>query len=517
SLMETMIVHILVLLLAIINHAEGRSSTNTMLNPCDRKWELIYSHDELGASKYGSKRELLDLAMSANYVKVSLYMPDHILILPADNIYKRDNEICMQSLKALATNGTHVDNDDPWLFYLACSTGHVTELNIANSSTVRVAMDWYIKDISFSSEPIYSSFYDGCPMQESHLVRLHEAAKKMSLFLAMRDKPYVFPLHNVFHDTATGEVGGQNLLHLGQRYEKDYITFNDIPYKWFSYWSNTGHRDNARWALQKHKAYKHNADTAAVDWYADICWRHIYTNDMFGLSVFGSLDDLLDAIKRGHRVRVRFDNVALEVSNMRVKNRTVAAQLFNEVTMVSEPNGNRFIQNDTRVRLSVVHTTGRVHTYDYLVGSTERKYSNDKKTIEWMIDTRPWSVVLKTVEPPGDAVVGSEFDLQAAIMGGASIRLNIELDPLAGSFYTQANNIRVDLLTETIYAQALDHLSDVKSKVPYEYELQKSIYYWYLLLSSKGSLRMTAWMYGTDDFRYEEIADEATITWFANF
>jgi hypothetical protein len=51
----------------------------------------------------------------------------------------------MQSLKALATNGTHVDTDAPWLFFMACTTGHVTELDVSNSSVFRVAMDWYVK------------------------------------------------------------------------------------------------------------------------------------------------------------------------------------------------------------------------------------------------------------------------------------------------------------------------------------------------------------------------------------
>ena len=71
-----------------------------------------------------------------------------------------------------------------------------------------------------------------------------------------------------------------------------------------------------------------------------------------------------------------------------------------------------------------------------------------------MVDTRPWTVVLETMDPPGqvprrgdgqgntqvDTVLrGSVFDLKDAVMGGASIRLNVLLDPLAGSFFTQVS------------------------------------------------------------------------------
>lgn len=514
----TTVLCVVVCCLAITQTSWGRSSTNALLSVCERRWELIYSHDAYGNSTRGSKQELVDLAMTGNYIKASLYMPDHVLILPADNINKRDNDICFQSLRALANNGSHVDNSEPWLYFTACTTGHVTERDIFNTSVYRVAMDWYVKDISSDPEPIYSNFFDGCPLKEANLARLHEAAKTMNLVLSMRDKPYVFPLHNVYYDTESGEVAGQNLLHMGQRYADNYITFHEVPYKWFSYWSNTGHRDNARWTLQKHAALKHNTDTAAIDWYADTCWRHIYTNDMNGLDVFGNIADLIDAIRRGHRVRVRFDDISLEVSNLRVKDKFVAAQLLNEMTTVGEPGSPRVIEAETRQRISIVHTNGKINSYEYLVGSPVRKVKPPvRKSIEWMIDTRPWKVVLKTVDPPGDAIRGSVLDLRSAVQQGASIRINIELDPLAGSFFTQANNVRADLLTDSVYAQAMDHVSDMKSRVPDEYELQKSIFNWYLLVSSDGPVRMTAWMYGSDTFRYDSGAPEATVTWFANF
>jgi len=133
-----------------------------------------------------------------------------------------------------------------------------------------------------------------------------------------------------------------------------------------------------------------------------------------------------------------------------------------------------------------------------------------------MVDTRPWRLVLQTRDPPGEEIKGSNFDLQNAINEGASIRLNVVLDPLEGSFFTNADNLRVDLATDTIFAQAMDHLSDKKSTQPGEYEFQRNLFQWYLLISSQGPVRMSAWMYGSREFKYDESSPEAEVTWFAN-
>jgi len=71
-------------------------------------------------------------------------------------------------------------------------------------------------------------------------------------------------------------------------------------------------------------------------------------------------------------------------------------------------------------------------------------------------------------------------------------------------------------MSDTVYAQAMDHLSDKKSSQPGEYEFQRHMFRWYLLISSLGPVRMSAWNYGTNEFKYDEGAPEAEVTWFAN-
>jgi len=497
---------------------EIRLPANELKSVCERQWEVIYSHDETGNRTFGDKKLLRELAMTGSHVKAQLYMPDHILQLSAVNMNKRGDELCFQSLRALSHNGSHIDASEPWLFFMVCTTGDVTERGVNHTSTFRVAVDWFLKGISHDTEPIFSSYIDGSPVNPTDVATLHEAAKHMSLKCGMRDKPYLFPLDNVILDFDTGEVVGQNLNHIGQTYRGNHVTFHDTPYQWLSMVSSFGRRDNARMAVQGPIKYSHNADTAALDWFADICWRHVYTNDAYGFDVFGTVDDLIDYIDKGHRVRVRYDDMSVEVSNMRVKDRIVAAQILHEVSRVGGQEKDRYnIEDITRSKFSIVHTTGRINTHEYTIGSTTRKVNAPlRKTIEWMVDTRPWRMVLQTRDPPGEEVKGSNFDLQSAINDGASIRLNVVLDPLEGSFFTTADNLRVDLMSDTVYAQAMDHLSDKKSSQPGEYEFQRHMFRWYLLISSLGPVRMSAWNYGTNEFKYDEGAPEAEVTWFAN-
>lgn len=60
---------------------------------CDRHWELVYKQDEFGNGTFGSKEELMELAMTGSYIKANLYMPDHILQLPADSVSKYNGEV----------------------------------------------------------------------------------------------------------------------------------------------------------------------------------------------------------------------------------------------------------------------------------------------------------------------------------------------------------------------------------------------------------------------------------------
>ena len=76
-------------------------------------------------------------------------------------------------------------------------------------------MYWYTKDMSEKNKPVFSHYIDGSPARGS-LQNLWTAARTMSLRGVMRDRGYVFPVHNAAVETSTGVVTGQSVRHIGK-------------------------------------------------------------------------------------------------------------------------------------------------------------------------------------------------------------------------------------------------------------------------------------------------------------
>nr|KAG5688527.1 hypothetical protein BaRGS_031311 [Batillaria attramentaria] len=436
--------------------------------------------------------------------------------IKVDNVNKRQEEVCAQSLYHLAHNGTHVDSVSPRRYIIVCTSGHVNTLEDSGVQTEsRQAAYWYVKDLSDAGKPVYSNYIDGTAARGS-LTSLWKAALVMPIRGVMRDRGYSFPLQNVALDAVGGIITGQSVRHIGQEFKGTYARFYPDPYHWFSTWSTNGIRDNSRWMLTQHMSKGHNSDWAAIDWYADTCWRTVYINDDAGFNEFGSIDDLKSEIRNAHRLRVTIDDVSYDVSNARVDQEVVTIQLLDAVVGGAGPDKHK-VRTNAAHHWIIAHTTGTVRNYEFLVGSSVRKQDFPRqKRIVWHVDTRPWRRLLRT-EDQGRIVEGSPFLLRQAVEQGATIRVNIELDSKSGDFLTEPENIRVDELNDVVYAQALNHLSDEKSQVPGEYEVQNKAFFWYLMISSEGTVRMSGWFVGKDEQLYDERAPSANITWFANF
>ncbi|GFN96560.1 hypothetical protein PoB_002306600 [Plakobranchus ocellatus] len=99
--------HAFVFLMALVlywaHKSSARSPVNMLTSVCDRKWELIYTHDEYGNATFGNKKELIKLALNGNYVRARLYLPDHMLHLPADSLSKYKDQVIHSSYKIRKT------------------------------------------------------------------------------------------------------------------------------------------------------------------------------------------------------------------------------------------------------------------------------------------------------------------------------------------------------------------------------------------------------------------------------
>ncbi|KAH9487997.1 hypothetical protein Btru_066794 [Bulinus truncatus] len=124
-------------------------------------------------------------------------------------------------------------------------------------------------------------------------------------------------------------------------------------------------------------------------------------------------------------------------------------------------------------------------------------------------------VVLRT-DASGTVTFGAQTDLEEAISMGASVRLNIEQDELAGKFFTEADNVRYSVDHAQVFAQALRHVSDQKLQTLDEYALQSEPFRWSLMVSSIGNVAMHARRFQTRTHLYDSISPATNVTWFIN-
>ncbi|KAK3787455.1 hypothetical protein RRG08_025721 [Elysia crispata] len=498
------------------------------LGVCDHRWTSAYAHDASGYPLAGSVSDLQTHILQGYKVQVQFSTSEWLTTFPVDEFTFRGRTICSSSMWFFSDNGTQIDTDAEWLPTLVCTNGEVSRLNYTTATWARPVgnnelqvnneIRWYTKPTQCDSKPVYSQFVDGSKSYGS-MAKLLRLAKWSELRANMRDRGFSFLLQNqkIYNNEL---VTAQSLNHVSLRYTPNAVKFNMEPfYSWLSVWSSNGRRDVSRWFLENTTLYSHNNDFVSLDWYGDQCWRRVYSTDRDGQATYGSLDELIQMVKLGHRVRVHFDGFNLKANGIRVVGDLVVAQTVEEYARRDNyPDYEApFFNTRARVVYRLVHSSGVVKTYKYFLDNFALSESNERSkfAIDWMVDTRPWTKVYRT-DASGQVTFGSIRDLEDAVAEGASVRLSIEQDELAGQFLTEADNIRTSFVNGEVYAQALKHVSDQKLQSVDEYILQSNIFRWSLMVSSGGVVAMNARRLASKIHLYDAISPTTNVTWFKN-
>jgi hypothetical protein len=352
---------------------------------------------------------------------------------------------------------------------------------------------------------------------QDELLRAAQEGKEVRAL--MTDRGYGFPLQ-VLMWGADGRVAGQSNMHLSQKYSGNNIVFNtQSPYRWFSSWSTNGRRDSSRWAVGGGMNRGRGSDYVSLNWFVDPCWQHVYTNDEYGNAADGSLEFLVSAIQAGHRVRVVMENFAMEANFVRVKGGHVTAYL---IDMLSAKGGKSFdefdFRTDTHYEFKLVHTTGTVRTYGYLVRNTSIPIvpMESKLVVQWYADTRKWHKILET-KSNGQATWGMKSNIKSAIQKAASIRVGLTFDVRGGEMYLNADNARVLTSTGATDDDSLAQTVRVLGDSPYnavEHELSPVPFWVYLCMPTSSSVNLSGWKLG-EHRRYFQSNKAALTKWFA--
>nr|KAG5685783.1 hypothetical protein BaRGS_019846 [Batillaria attramentaria] len=484
---------------------------------CDRQWVKVFENDETGAAVFGEKRDLKMAVLRGAAIRVLLHdlniepsgVITHSFTSGVDNVNIRGDEICAEIINHIALSGCEYVTNAHYRHFLPCTTGnvHVAQYLVESPSflgqdTQKVRVSWFAKDLQadiYNNKPFYGHFLDGGATVGVRQELLRAAKEGKEIRALMTDRGYGFPLHVIMW-SRDGRVCGQSNMHLSQKYSGNNIVFNtQTPYKWFSSWCTNGRRDSSRWAVGGRTNRGRGSDYVSLNWYVDPCWQHVYTNDEYGDAMDGSLGMLTEAIRSGHRVRVTMANFAMEANFVRVKNGHVTAYL---IDMLSNKGGNSFdefdFKTDTHYTFRLVHTTGTVRTYGYLVRNTSVPVTPvmSKQTIKWFVDTRRWHKILET-KSNGVATWGMKGNLKSAIRKAANLRIGVSFDVRGGEMYVNADNARVATTggDDDAAAQAIRILGDQPTN-EYEFELARMPFWVYLCMPTNSEINLSGWQLG---------------------
>jgi len=519
------------------SHSDSCNMIYSSINMCDRTWNMIFENDALGASLFGTKEDLKQAVLRGAEIRVLLIdmmvdpaaMYTHTFSTAVDNINIRGDNICAESLSHVAQSGFETVVDAHWRYFLPCTTGtvHVAQYYVESSEFLsqdsqKVRIAWFAKEIQhdlYNNRPLYAHFLDGGSTIGKREDLLDAAKEGKEIRALMTDRGYAFPFQVIQWSDTDGRVCGQSNKHLSQKYSGNDIVFNtQTPYMWFSSWCTTGRRDSSRWAVGGVTNRGRGADYVSLKWFADPCWRHVFTHDKAGNQLRGSRESLVAAIKDGHRVRVTVDGRAMETAFMRVKNNHVSAYFIDELSTKGGKGYDQFdFTTDTFYRFSTAHTTGTFRQYGHFVRNTSTTVSPSltKQKISWFIDVKPWETILK-VSDKGAVVWGSKSNVRNAILKSATIRLGIQFDQLSGTVYLGTDNAKVPTNVAEVDSsvQIVRVLGD-RPVDQYEFELSPVPFWVYLVVPTTGEVHLSGWQMGRHH-RFFHAKNPAVVVWFAN-
>lgn len=287
----------------------------------------------------------------------------------------------------------------------------------------------------------------------------------------------------------SSDVHGQYPWRLGQIKIGDEYEFPTRVFWLLTIWSTTGTIPTSQWYVGQHIKRDTFQDFGSMMWLVDDCWTQVYSHDTFGRGINGSLDLLVESVLAGKRVRVKINSYITEADNLYVRNGQVSAQLLGQFSKTSAYN---FPTNVYWI-WQIASTTGDVETVRYDIGSTiNRSSSNDKESITWFVESRPWSKVL-TTSSSGIATYGSKANLNTSLQRGSPLRLVVHEEENSYSII-EADNIAIQ--NSEVAVQSIRYISDENGsgRIPRQF---KSPAYWrFTLTSTNGNQRVAWWKVG---------------------
>lgn len=153
-------------------------------------------------------------------------------------------------------------------------------------------------------------------------------------------------------------------------------------------------------------------------WHFDPCWELIYANTANGSGAYGSVQNLINAVLAGNRIKVLINERISQASVVYLNGGVVTAFLPNLLKKSNISTLEDSAAAGAKWEMKLVNTYGKVEIATYLVGEASGSIVSSSSDIKWFVDKRQWQKVLD-VGPTGTVNSGSKSQL------AKEIRVNI--------------------------------------------------------------------------------------------
>ena len=286
--------------------------------------------------------------------------------------------------------------------------------------------------------------------------------------------------------------------------------FQNNAYWWFVLLSTMSDRRMTRWTLGDHASRGRSSDSVSSHWFSDRCWKRIYEHDKTGAQISGSLADLVNAVKAGHRVKIFYQRISLEADELRIRNGHVCASFLNGLSK----SGTVSFESSVKWVWKMACTTGNLKTLQYKVGAnTYVNSSTESQTLSWFIDDREWKKVLSTSHS-GAVLSGSKAVLQNHVRLGAEVRYRLLLDHIEAGFSISQQADNIGLSGEETWAMHVRSVS-VEFDGVFELKFKSDPFWWFTIVATTGRKDISRWSVGAHTDRSHN-SDRGPVDWFVN-
>lgn len=301
-----------------------------------------------------------------------------------------------------------------------------------------------------------------------------------------------------------GHVFAQLLWHVSKN---GWNRFQRDAYWWWTMVSTDGIMQITRYNVGSNTHRGTNSKKTSIKWYVQV-WSlpatPSYSHKADGSRTQGNLNDLERSVKEGKEIRcVSAKSYSFPIQNVAINSQLkfLSGQNVDHISSSLVNNSKQF-QSNAYWWFTMVTSDGLRDMSRWTVGIHQsRGHSKDKVAIEWFTDGC-WEEVFSH-DANGRELSGSRKLLTSAVLSGHRVRFQI---PTWRHYTAEADNLSIR--NGHVTAQALKHVSK-KSLA----EFQNDAYWYWLMVSTTGSVRATRYNVGEHKHRSNSL-NKVEVKWF---